>query len=224
MSKSTLENYFLPLTNILWLSSCLLSIVHVAIYGEVLFLLYAFIIAIFFTILTIFVLSVIRKKSDYAKGYKPLIFILGIYLILVSWFGMNKTFPEYQEIATFKKNQSELPYKLGVQRQGVHWDVADLYLTAPKSIDRVEPRVNHKGTMMMHVLLMGKIRDGLEKNYGDDMFELAEIAFSHGRKFSKQWYERAYMHGRKDALDRYNEKMLIVNHKFQITNKNDTEK
>jgi len=217
MSKFNSENYFLPVLNLAWLVSCLFSIAHVALYGELSSLLYSLVIAIFFAVLVVFVLSIIRKKSDFAKGFKPLVFILGIYLMLVSWQGINKTFPEYQEIVAFMNNRAQLAYNLNVNRKGARWDMAKLYLSAPESVKRIEVRVGHKGTMMMHLLLMEKVEQGNGEKYSDEMYEVAEVAFSYGKKFAREWYEKAYEYGREDAIERYNERMLLVNPKFKVT-------
>ena len=222
MSKLDSVTYFLPVLNLIWLATCLFSVIHVAFYGDPIFLLYSLIVATLLAILVIFVLSIIRKKSDYAKGYTPLVFILGIYLVIVSWIGMNMTFPEYQEIVKFDKLRSELTYKLNVKRGGANmgkvyrWEMAKLYLNAPKSVNKVEASVNHKGTMMMHILLMDKIGQGDGELYSDDMYAVAEVAFTIGKDFSQEWYERAYEHGREDALRRFRERMLEVNPRYKI--------
>jgi hypothetical protein len=208
MSKSISDKNISLVLNLLWFITGILSVLHVSLYGEPILLIYLLVIAILFAILVIFIVSIIRKKSDYAKGYIPLLFILGIYVVLISWLGMNKTFPEYKEITVFEYERSDLTYKVNVKRAGANWALAILYLHALDSIERIEPHVRHKGAMMMHKLLEEKIEEGQGQSYVDDMYNLAEISFIYtGKEFAHSWYKKAYEFGKSDSLDRYQLRM-----------------
>lgn len=203
--------------DILGLVACVLSIIHVSLRAKSIELIYIAIISVLVSILFIFIMSIIRKSNTLAKGRNPYVVFLFIYILLIIWLALNKTIIEYREIIAFEEARSDLAYGLNLQREGARWDMAKLYQNAPLSIHRIEAGVKHKGTMMMHPLLREKIRQGEGIKYRDDMYELAEVAFLYGKKFAKKYYEKAYMYGRKDALARYHERMLIVNPKYEVS-------
>ena len=124
--------------------------------------------------------------------------------------------PEYKEIVDFQKQRSELIYEL-TQRvpsmRGVEIrKLAILYMHAEPSVQRIEPRVNHRGVMMMKEFLNEKIEEGEGQSYANDMYDMAEIAFTQtGIKFARDWYEKAYKYGRSDAMERYNARMSEYN-------------
>ena len=212
---ATDKNISLWAGDILFAAAGLLTIIHVQLYGEVLHLFYVLVVALFFMVLSIFTISVIRKNNSLAKGRSPLLITLLMYILVISWLGAIRTYPEYKEVQAFLDSRSELTFELGVQRKDARWKIARLYMNAPTSLGKIEGEINHKGTMIMHWLLMDKIKKGNGGEFKDDMYELAEVAFPFGKEFSRSWYERAYEHGRVDAIERYEERMLSVNPRYK---------
>lgn len=194
--------------NILWSLTWGLSVLHVSILGEPAWIFYLAIVSFLFAILLIFIRSVLRKKSDHAKNEIPLIYTLAVFVLLVIWLGVVKTYPEFREIKDFKIAQSDLAYRLNLSEYKADWRLARLYLDAADSIERIEPGVRHKGALMMHRFLSNKISQGMGNQFKDEMFDLAEVSFVHrGKNFSKEWYEASYQYGRKDALARFEKRL-----------------
>jgi len=216
MSNSNTERNISSVLSMLWFVAGAFSVIHVLLYGELKWLFFLFIIATLLAILVIFMISIIRKKSDYAKGYLPLLFILGIFIILISWLGMIRTYPEYKEISYFQAQRADLVYRISFRKiksifDDYSYQLNELYLKAPKSVERLQEGVNQKGAIMMQEYLEDRIQEGRGEEYADEMFELAEIGFLLGTEFAQRWYQEAYEHGRTDALKRYAERIALRN-------------
>ena len=182
-----------------------LSILHVSLRAEPLELLYLLIISVLFCILFIFVIT----KGGHVIGDRaPTIFFLSIYIVLIFWLGVSKTIPEYRGIIKFEKRQLELIYE-GLGNNFDRIQLARLYMNAPDVIERIQPGVHHKGNMIMHEFLKGKISSGEGSDYVEDLYLLAESGFTYSSKgYAYNWYKNAFEFGKKDALKRYEERLL----------------
>jgi hypothetical protein len=174
---------------------------------------YIVIISIFISVVIGFDLkSKIRTDN---KNFIPYVF-LGSYILLLIWLCFIKVIPEYKDITAFETKRAIIIYEVMITdnktNKRSHFEakrsLAKLYLHAPDTIERIEPNVNYKGGRMMINLLNEITEKNKAMSLRDDVFDVAEIAFTQmSKKTSKEWYLKAYEAGRLDALKRYNQRI-----------------
>ncbi len=161
------------------------------------------------TLFAIFILFVTTKNIKILSNLPKLSIFLCSYILIITWLGLNKTIPEYEEIKNFQQKISDLIY--AIKKHGIAGmkNLGYLYMYAPPSVKRIEPRANHLGTQLMRVFLTKKIEAGEGEKYAEDMYNIAEVAFIYSsRDIAGIWYNHAYKFGQANALKRYEERMV----------------
>ncbi len=193
----------------------ILTVYHSLLIPDPLSIFYVIIISLLFTLAIIFVIFSTSKNINNLKYLSKSSIFLCVYILIIVWLGINKTIPEHEEILEFQTKRIELIYWNTKKEPGGTRALSLLYMRAKPAIARIEPNANHWGTKLMQVYLEDQINNGAELHYtdgryslADDMYELAEAIFIYSsRDTAHTWYQRAYEYGRKDALERYSERM-----------------
>jgi len=215
-AKTSLDQKLPWAVELLGLITLILCVVHVSLQAETIALVYLAAITAVLSVITLFIMNLIKHNSEYTKGSTPTIVFLCIYILLVTYLGVNKVVPESREIVSFEKKQLDLIYKISMQENEARRNLAELYLNATTVIERIQPGIHKTGTIMMAEILQDKINKGDGTYHVDSMFELAEIAFLYNdNEFSYAWYKIASEYGRNDALEHYSR--LIKTPKKKVT-------
>lgn len=186
---------------------CFFSSVYAYFRAEPIVLLSLPLVSLLFSILFLFVTSVIKKKYLSKNGSDSLIVFLVTYIVLVLWLGVYKVMPEYIDINEFENRHLDLIHK-SLETEFDKVEFARFYMKAPDVIERIYPGIHHKGNMAMHQFLMKKIQEGKGEDYVDDLFFLAETGFTYTSKgYAYNWYSKAFKFGKQDALKRYDERL-----------------
>jgi hypothetical protein len=81
-------------------------------------------------------------------------------------------------------------------------------MNASPAVKMIEPHANLFGTKIMEAYLESEIAAGKGSLYLQDMYDLAEVVFTHNKATAHVWYQHAYEQGKTDALTRYEERMI----------------
>ena len=185
-----------------------LTIYHSLLYPAPLSVFYLLAIALFLTLLIIALVIGLSKTKNSLRDLSKASIFLSIYIVLIIWLGINKTIPEHEEILQFQKERRSFIYWRYKPEYDTKKELALLYVSASPAIKRIEPNANHFGTTILSAHLENEIAAGNGARHAKDMYTLAEAAFVYsGKELAHTWYQRAYDHGIKNALLRYEERM-----------------
>ncbi len=170
---------------------------------------YLCVISLLFTLISVFIIFLSSQKKTTIENISIPSIFLCIYTLLIIWLGINKTIPEHQEILNFQAKRADLTYWLYKDEYDTLKALALLYMNAPPSVERVQPKANHFGTKIMRAYLEKQIKEGKGKRHYQDMYNLAEVAFIYSsRDIALTWYQNAQKYGKVNATKRYDERML----------------
>jgi len=206
LNKITHYRYIYIVLELAAFSISLLLFYYLADKQTILYLVFLSIIFTGLTSVMIYETKILRIDLDRKSLY---CFGLVIYFVLAVTYAHLKAYPEYKNIQKFINSRDQLIYRLALNDSNVTIsDLAFLYMSSPREVNRVLANVNHKGVLMMDSYLDNKINFGDGPAYVEEMYKLAEKAFMYtDTDFAKKWYQRSYEHGKADALIRYHFRM-----------------
>ena len=211
------KRYFL-LFSVFSVIAFTLTLILVGLFIEPIYIFYLVVVSLFFSVLISQVIYETRANIIELNINTAILLFMVIYILLSFWYAATKAYPEYKIIMEFRKKRTDLIYNveknapppeshLAYRRQ-----LAELYLHADPSVDRLEPNVNHWGVNLMKVFLEEQIKKGNGGKFKENMYDLAEVAFSvTSRELAHEWYEKAQEYGVSNSLKRYQERVEEYN-------------